>query len=75
MKLQYKILMKRFTVSGQSKHGNCIQENTLLIANYLLTTGDKKNLMMLTIPFSYGNAFAHLPNIYFHYNLKSVRKF
>jgi hypothetical protein len=48
-------------------------KNTIDVANELLAVAGKKRFGGIDIDiFMHGDAFAHLPNLYFHANLKNV---
>jgi hypothetical protein len=75
MKLRNKMAEKTLGVTEHFRGVHCILKNILSTANNLFGTAGKKFANVDNTIFACGDSFAHLPNMYFHYNLESVRKF
>ena len=72
---QNKMLMKGLVVTDKAERVFYFHKNTLLSANELLAAAGKKSFAEVDINiFMRGDEFAHLSNLYFPDNLKSVRK-
>ena len=70
-----KMLMKGLVVTDKAERVFYFHKNTLLSANELLAAAGKKSFAEVDINiFMRGDEFAHLSNLYFPDNLKSVRK-
>lgn len=75
MKLRNKMAKKTHSVTEHFRKVHCILKNILSTVSNLFDTAGKKFANVDNTIFACGDAFAHLPYMYFHYNLKSVRKF
>lgn len=72
---QNKMLMKGLVVTDKAERVFYFHKNTLLSANELLAAAGKKSFAEVDINiFMRGDEFAHLSDLYFPDNLKSVRK-
>ncbi|MDI6031643.1 FMN-binding glutamate synthase family protein [Flavobacterium sp. LB2P84] len=72
---QDKMLMKGLVVTDKSERVYHFHKNTLHAANELLAAAGKNNFAEVDINiFMRGDEFAHLSDLYFPDNLKSVRK-
>ena len=69
------MLMKGLVVTDKAERVFYFHKNTLLSANELLAAAGKKSFAEVDINiFMRGDEFAHLSDLYFPDNLKSVRK-
>jgi glutamate synthase domain-containing protein 2 len=72
---QNKMLMKGLVVTDKSERVFYFHKNTLHAANELLAAAGKKSFADVDINiFMRGDEFAHLSDLYFPDNLKSVTK-
>ena len=75
MKLRNKMAEKTLSVTEHFRGVHCVLKNILSTVSNLFDTAGKKFANVDNTIFACGEAFAHLPYMYFHYNLESVRKF